>query len=109
MVHISYSVAKNCQNLYDSYGMICVHCNCCGRIDPETMLQCQLETTKRWLKEKQEFDGWSDDPEVSAIQRKNVATDVGFFKRNIKAIKAKIARKERADVETARKGDTQCH
>ena len=31
-VHISIAPTKDCKNL-DSYGMICVHCNQCGRFE----------------------------------------------------------------------------
>jgi hypothetical protein len=99
-MHICYSVADNCQNLYDSYGEICVGCNCCGRIDPKTKLQCQLELAKRQLEEKQQFDMWDNDyPEVNAIQHKNVAADIKYFKQKI----AKIEQEISADIEAARK------
>ena len=92
MSHICFSVKKDCQNLYDSYGMICVHCNCCGRIDPKTKLQCQLELAKRQLEESQQFDGWCTDyPAVNAMQHENVAADIEYFKDKIKKIEDEIA------------------
>ena len=92
MMHICFSVADNCQNLYDSYGMICVHCNCCGRIDPQTKLQCQLELAKRQLEESQQFDRWDNDyPAVNAMQHENVAHDIEYFKAKIKMIEDEIA------------------
>lgn len=30
---IDYAVSKNCKNLSESYGEICVKCNKCGRFD----------------------------------------------------------------------------
>lgn len=92
-MHISYSVADNCQNLYESYGEICVHCNCCGRIDPKTKLQCQLDLNKRMLEEKREFDCWADDPELRALQHRNVAHDIEHFTRKIKELEERIAQK----------------
>lgn len=91
MTHVCFSVAENCQNFYDSYGEICVHCNCCGRIDPNTKLQCQLELNKRLLEEEQEFNGWSDCPEVNDLQHKNVADNIEYFKRKIKGIEEAIS------------------
>ena len=38
------SVLENCKNGMDSYGEICVGCNCCGRINPETAVDCLIET-----------------------------------------------------------------
>jgi len=32
MIFVDYAVNKDCKNP-DSYGMICVHCNKCGRFD----------------------------------------------------------------------------
>ena len=94
IMHISYSVADNCQNLYDSYGEICVLCNCCGRFDPKTKLKCQLDLNKRMLEETREFDNWADDPELRALQRRNIASDIESFGRKIRELEAKIALKE---------------
>jgi len=95
MSHVCIGIAKDCKNLYESYGEICVGCNCCGRFDPETKLECQLELNKRMLDERKAFDGWSDYPDVSALQHKNVAIDIEYFTKKIKAIEAEIeARKE---------------
>lgn len=92
MIHSCFSVAENCQNYYDSYGEICVGCNCCGRIDQNTKLQCQLELNRRQLEERQQFNGWcSDYPAVKAMQQKNIASDIEHFKRKIAEIEAKIA------------------
>ena len=92
MMHTCFSVAKDCKNLYDSYGEICVGCNCCGRIDPKTKLQCQLELAKRQLEESQQFDRWDNDyPAVNAMQHENVAADIEYFKAKIKMIEDEIA------------------
>lgn len=96
-MHISYSVADNCQNLYDSYGEICVHCNCCGRFDPKTKLQCQLDLNKRMLEEAREFDCWADDPELRALQRRNIASDIESFGRKIRELEAKMAQQRGED------------
>lgn len=50
-IHICKSVMSNCQNPYDSYGEICVGCNCCGRIDENTMWQSRYELAVRQLSE----------------------------------------------------------
>ena len=33
-IHLDYSVSKNCKNLLESYGEICVKCNKCHRFNP---------------------------------------------------------------------------
>lgn len=32
-IHCDFAVVKDCKNLEDSYGEICVKCNKCGRFD----------------------------------------------------------------------------
>lgn len=97
MTHICIGVTKDCYNPYDSYGEICVHCNCCGRFDPKTKLQCQLALNKRMLQESRDFDGWQDEPKLNELQRKNVASDIEYFSREIRAIEGKIAEQESDD------------
>ena len=41
-IHIDYGVSKNCKNP-DSYGMICVKCNKCGRFTIKCFLCKKLE------------------------------------------------------------------
>ena len=79
MVHIDFQVNKNCWNLYDSYGGICVGCGCCSR-DKATRYRARLDTVKNWLEEKQTFDLWDDDPELRAIQERNNRSWIRHFK-----------------------------
>lgn len=46
------SVLENCQNPYDSYGQICVGCNCCGRVDESTMWKSRYDLAIRRLVEE---------------------------------------------------------
>ena len=32
MIHISYTPSEECENLSETYGMICVQCGKCGRV-----------------------------------------------------------------------------
>lgn len=86
---IDYSVAGNCENLMDSFGEICVGCNCCGRINPETKYQAQVNVLKRQLQEQIDFDYWIEGHEE--LQRKNQAANIEHIKREIKEVEAKIA------------------
>ena len=43
------SASKNCENLIDSYGEICVGCNCCGRIDKNTVGDAIIATNSRHI------------------------------------------------------------
>lgn len=88
--HISIAVSKNCYNLYDSYGMICVGCGCCSS-DKQRRLTARLKLNRRRLKEELEFDRWDDNPEIRALQEKNVAANIAFFEKEIAKYEAKLA------------------
>lgn len=82
--HICVSVKKNCWNMMDSYGEICVHCGCCST-DKKTRYEARLEHCKRWLKEREEFDDWAYEyPDLMETQKKNVASDIAYYKRRIR-------------------------
>lgn len=89
--HISIGVNRNCYNLHDSYGMICVGCGCCS-FDKQTRITARLKLNRRMLKENQEFDRWDDNPETRALQEKNVAKNISFFEKEIAKYEAKLAR-----------------
>lgn len=50
--HICDATKKECYNLYDSYGVICVHCNCCGKYGEETMYRARYELELRLIAEQ---------------------------------------------------------
>ena len=62
-MHIDYAVKPNCYNLTDSYGEICVGCNCCGRFDKKRIYESRLNVDKKWLKyyaEQLTDENWAD-------------------------------------------------
>ncbi len=74
-------VDRHCKNLLDSYGMICVQCNCCGRFDPKTMYADRLKVARRQLKEDQvklTKRGFQ-----TTLQQRNIRIDIRHFKRQI--------------------------
>lgn len=84
-LHIDFNVEKDCQNLYDSYGQICVHCNCCGRFNKETMNDCRIKFYKRMLQEHVEK---IDNPDYAMeIQKKNILKDIIYFAEEIGKIR----------------------
>lgn len=88
--HISIAVSKNCYNLYESYGEICVGCGCCSS-DKQRRIKARLALNRRMLKEEQEFDRWADDPEIRALQEKNVAENILLFEKEIAKYEAELA------------------
>lgn len=89
MMFIDVQVGENCWNLYDSYGEICVHCGCCSK-DKAERYKARIATIKGWLEEKQSFEMWDDDPELKALQERNVKSDIKTFKRMLRYYRAKL-------------------
>lgn len=84
MIHVSCSVTKDCIN-HDSYGEICVWCNCCGRIDKATMKEAQIKYFEEQLERLLDFDGWMKG--FKLIQKKNVKADIKFYKKKLAELK----------------------
>ena len=87
LLHICYSVTENCINI-DSYGMICVCCNACGRINPARQKEDALRMWREKLEEVLNFDRWSDDPEVRALQERNRQANIEYYKAKIAELEA---------------------
>lgn len=83
MMHICTAIKKNCWNLYDSYGEICVHCGCCSS-DPKVRAKARLEVMKEQLDYEEHFDAWCDDPKWRAIQEKNLKSNMKHYKKQIR-------------------------
>jgi len=87
LLHVCYSVTENCINI-DSYGMICVGCNACGRINPARQKEDALRMWREKLEEVLNFERWSDDPEVRALQERNLKANIEYYKAKIAALEA---------------------
>lgn len=85
-IHISYSARDDCIN-HESYGEICVHCNCCGRIDESTKHEAQRAMYKRQLEEQYNFKGWTKGAEKQ--QKENIQINIEYYKEKIKALEAR--------------------
>jgi hypothetical protein len=81
VMYLDQQVAKNCWNLYDSYGEICVQCNCCGGFDKDSMYTSRLRAVRRWLKEDKVK--LPQPLYQTALQQKNIHTDIRRFQRQI--------------------------
>lgn len=91
-----HSVTENCKNIIDSYGEICVGCNCCGRIDKATMQDCRIECNAAHLIEQASHLN-DVEREYADYQKRNCALSVISFAREIiKAIDAKQKQANRA-------------
>ena len=78
------SVMENCQNFYDSYGEICVGCNCCGRIDTDTMWQARYEMAITRLSEN--IEHLTSEHCQSNLQQKNICSNISYWSERLKEI-----------------------
>ena len=86
--HIDRPTAKQCWNLIDSYGEICVHCGCCSP-DKRKRYASRIAVLERWIDEKEHFDRWDDDPEMKALQERNIRSNLKHFRRMLRYYKWK--------------------
>ena len=87
--HICFAVNDNCWNLYESYGMICVHCGCCSKYKKKRQ-KARLELMERRLAENESFNYWFDDEELRKTQEKNVKINRAYYKRKIRYYKSQL-------------------
>lgn len=87
-VHICKSVMKNCKNPYDSYGEICVGCNCCGRFDESTMWEARYELAVRQLQELTEKLG--NEWYRTNLQQANICSSINSWSEELKEILSHI-------------------
>ena len=83
-LHISRSVMANCQNPYDSYGEICVGCNCCGRMGEDTMWQARYEVAVRHLSEL--VEKLSSEHFQTNLQQANICSSISLWSEDLKEI-----------------------
>lgn len=82
---LDYFCSSDCINIY-SHGEICVHCGCCSRnTDYKDRLKCNLKYYNERLEEELNFDNW--DEEFIELQKKNVRSNILYFKRKIRTVK----------------------
>ena len=82
-IHVCMGIRKNCWNLYDSYGEICVHCGCCSD-DQKVRAESRLAVAKEHLQEQLDFNRWSDDQKLRAIQEKNRKANIRHYRGQVK-------------------------
>lgn len=71
------SALENCQNPYDSYGEICVGCNCCGRFGEDTVWQARYNQAVERLQDNilKLQDGYFQ----SNLQQKNICANISYW------------------------------
>lgn len=78
------SVMENCQNPYDSFGEICVGCNCCGRFGTDTMWKARYELAVRRLTEN--IADLASEDFKSNLQQENICSNIRHWGELLNAI-----------------------
>ena len=82
-IHIDFAVKKNCWNLEASCYGNCYGCGCCAK-DKKQRYENRIRYLSGMIDEEEHFDLWDDEPELRAIQEKNVKANISFFKRRLR-------------------------
>lgn len=78
------SVMENCQNPYDSFGEICVRCNCCGRFGEDTMWQARYDLAIERIQDNvRKFQGRYFQ---SNLQQTNICANISYWSEELKEI-----------------------
>ena len=88
-IHIDFAVKKNCWNLEASCYGNCYGCGCCVK-DKKQRYENRILYLNGMIEEEEHFDRWDDEPELRAIQEKNVKANIRFFKRRLRYYTRKL-------------------
>lgn len=90
---VDFMTKEDCYNTFESYGIICVGCGCCSE-KPLSRAKARLALHERLLDHDNHFDLWDDDPELRALQQKNLETNIAWNTEKISVYKAIISELE---------------
>lgn len=92
--HVSEAAKKNCYALLWSYGEICCDCGCCSD-DALKRARARLAYHEYELERNVNFSGWfEDDPELMAIQKRNVEANIKYDSERVEFYRNEVARLE---------------
>lgn len=90
-IHICWAVRPDCYNLEARCYGTCYGCGCCCERKPERYIN-RIRYLERDLEEQEHFDRWDDDPELRALQERNVKSNITFLRRRIGIYKRLLAK-----------------
>lgn len=79
---IDYAKGTNCWNVYETM-YTCIGCGCCAK-DKKARYKNRVRVLKRVLQEQYNFNDWNDDPELKAIQERNIKSNIRYFKKKLR-------------------------
>lgn len=86
---VDFAVNDNCWNHYESYWEICIGCGCCSK-DKATRYKARYEVCQNMIQDQLSFNGWYDEPELRALQEKNIKLNLKHFRRLSRYYKKKL-------------------
>jgi len=95
--YLDVPVKKNCYALGYSYGEICCHCGCCSD-DAVIRAKARIQYHQDELQHFLNFNYWSDDPELRAVQEKNNKANIQYCRNQIRKYRRQLKRLEASDV-----------
>jgi len=88
-IHIDFAVKGNCWNLEASCYGNCYGCGCCVK-DKRQRYENRIRYLNGMIEEQEHFDGWFDEPEIRALQERNVKANIRWFKRKLRYYEKKL-------------------
>lgn len=79
---------SDCWNLYDSYGVTCVHCGCCSP-DKNVRYKARVDRITALIEEQEAIDKWNDDPNVRQLQKRNRAITLWRLRQQLRYYRRK--------------------
>ena len=81
------SASAGCINI-DSYGVICVHCGCCEKYNPnfKDRTEKQIKYYKEQLERQYNFNEFDENEKFAEIQRNNIKDHIVFYTEKIKEL-----------------------
>ena len=91
-IYIDFAKGKKCWNIYETV-YTCIRCGCCSK-DKNERYKNRVRVLKRLLQEEYNFNDWDDDPELKAIQERNIKSNIRYFKKKLRYYEKIQSRKE---------------
>lgn len=79
---IDFAKGRKCWNVYETV-YTCIRCGCCAK-DKKARYKNRVRVLKRLLQEQYNFIDWNDDPELKAIQERNIKSNIRYFKKKLR-------------------------
>jgi hypothetical protein len=88
-IHIDFATKGNCWNMEAACYGNCYGCGCCAK-NKRQRYENRIRYLRGMIEEQKHFDNWFDEPEIRALQEKNVKENIRWFKRKLRYYEKKL-------------------